>query len=62
MPWLFHGNAQYLQLQKQLEVDGFTTEIMQGYQVAAALAGFGPMMWTPMVEKFGPSPWVFGGF
>ncbi|PLT35136.1 MFS transporter [Bacillus sp. V5-8f] len=38
------------------------TGLSVGYQVAAALAGFGPLMWTPMAEKFGPSPWVFGGF
>lgn len=38
------------------------TGLSFGYQVAAAIVGFGPMIWTPMLEKFGPSPWVFGGF
>jgi MFS family permease len=37
------------------------TGLSFGYQVSAALAGFGPMLWTPMLEKFGPSPYVFGG-
>lgn len=38
------------------------TGLSFGYQVAAAIVGFGPMIWTPMAEKFGPSPLVFGGF
>lgn len=37
------------------------TGLSFGYQVSAALAGFGPMIWTPMLEKFGPSPLAFGG-
>ncbi|WP_223596542.1 MFS transporter [Neobacillus bataviensis] len=37
------------------------TGLSFGYQVSAALAGFGPMIWTPMLEKFGPSPMAFGG-
>lgn len=38
------------------------TGLSVGYQVAAAIVGFGPMVWTTMAESFGPSPWVFGGF
>lgn len=38
------------------------TGLSVGYQVAAAIVGFGPMIWTPMAESFGPSPMVFGGF
>ncbi|KEF39638.1 arabinose efflux permease family protein [Schinkia azotoformans MEV2011] len=38
------------------------TGLSFGYQIAAAIVGFGPMIWTPMAEKFGPSPIVFGGF
>ncbi|MDM5338565.1 MFS transporter [Fictibacillus enclensis] len=38
------------------------TGLSVGYQVAAAIAGFGPIMWGDMAESFGPSPWVFGGF
>jgi len=38
------------------------TGLSVGYQVAAAIVGFGPMMWTTMGEAYGPSPWVFGGF
>jgi MFS family permease len=38
------------------------TGLSFGYQVAAAIVGFGPMIWTTMAESFGPSPWVFGGF
>ncbi|MEH7749560.1 MFS transporter [Neobacillus drentensis] len=37
------------------------TGLSFGYQVSAALAGFGPMIWTPMLDKFGPSPMAFGG-
>ncbi|MDQ0971380.1 MFS family permease [Neobacillus niacini] len=33
-----------------------------GYQVAAAIVGFGPMLWTEMGAKFGASPYIFGGF
>jgi MFS family permease len=33
-----------------------------GYQVAAAIVGFGPMLWTEMGAKFGSSPYLFGGF
>jgi len=38
------------------------TGLSVGYQFAAAIAGFGPTLWTSMAESFGPSPWVFGGF
>lgn len=38
------------------------TGLSVGYQVAAAIVGFGPIIWTSMVESFGPSPWKFGGF
>ncbi|WP_374723317.1 MFS transporter [Calidifontibacillus erzurumensis] len=38
------------------------TGLSFGYQIAAAIVGFGPMIWTPMAEKYGPSPAVFGGF
>jgi len=38
------------------------TGLSVGYQVAAAIVGFGPMIWTAMGEAFGPSPWIFGGF
>ncbi|WP_249598545.1 MFS transporter [Peribacillus frigoritolerans] len=38
------------------------TGLSVGYQVAAAIAGFGPLIWTAMAESYGPSPLVFGGF
>jgi MFS family permease len=38
------------------------TGLSVGYQFAAAIAGFGPTIWTSMAKKFGPSPWIFGGF
>ncbi|USK35089.1 MHS family MFS transporter [Bacillus sp. F19] len=38
------------------------TGLSVGYQIAAAIVGFGPMIWTSMAESYGPSPWVFGGF
>ncbi|KRF61039.1 MFS transporter [Bacillus sp. Soil768D1] len=38
------------------------TGLSFGYQMAAAIVGFGPMLWTTMVDSFGPSHWVFGGF
>ena len=38
------------------------TGLSVGYQVSAAIAGFGPLMWTSLAESFGPSPWVFGSF
>jgi MFS family permease len=37
------------------------TGLSFGYQMAAAICGFGPMLWTTMADNFGPSPWVFGG-
>ncbi|WP_374719413.1 MFS transporter [Parageobacillus toebii] len=38
------------------------TGLSVGYQFAAAIVGFGPTIWTSMAKKFGPSPWIFGGF
>ena len=38
------------------------TGLSVGYQIAAAIVGFGPMVWTSMAETYGPSPLVFGGF
>jgi len=38
------------------------TGLSVGYQIAAAIVGFGPMLWTSMAKLYGPSPWVFGGF
>ncbi|MEH6943891.1 MFS transporter [Bacillus sp. JJ722] len=38
------------------------TGLSVGYQIAAAIVGFGPMIWTSMAESYGPSPLVFGGF
>jgi MFS family permease len=38
------------------------TGLSVGYQVAAAIVGFGPMIWTSMAQSYGPSPLVFGGF
>lgn len=33
-----------------------------GYQVAAAIVGFGPMLWTEMGAKYGAAPYLFAGF
>jgi MFS family permease len=33
-----------------------------GYQVAAAIVGFGPMLWTEMGAVYGAKPYLFGGF
>ncbi|MDI7744035.1 MFS transporter [Lysinibacillus fusiformis] len=38
------------------------TGLSLGYQIAAAIVGFGPMIWTAMGTNFGASPLVFGGF
>ena len=38
------------------------TGLSVGYQIAAAIVGFGPMLWTSMAQAVGPSPWAFGGF
>lgn len=38
------------------------TGLSLGYQIAAAIVGFGPMIWTSMGSNFGASPLVFGGF
>lgn len=38
------------------------TGLSLGYQIAAAIVGFGPMLWTEMGAKYGSSPYLFGGF
>ncbi len=38
------------------------TGLSLGYQIAAAIVGFGPMIWTAMGTSFGASPFAFGGF
>lgn len=38
------------------------TGLSLGYQIAAAIVGFGPMIWTAMGTSYGASPMVFGGF
>lgn len=38
------------------------TGLSFGYQVAAAIVGFGPLLWTAMAAKYGANPWIFGGF
>ncbi|MDN4494327.1 MFS transporter [Ureibacillus aquaedulcis] len=38
------------------------TGLSLGYQIAAAIVGFGPMIWTAMGTNYGASPMVFGGF
>ncbi|NGQ95200.1 MHS family MFS transporter [Brevibacillus sp. SYP-B805] len=38
------------------------TGLSVGYQIAAAIVGFGPLIWTSMAKSYGPSPWIFGGF
>ncbi|MFC7685314.1 MFS transporter [Ureibacillus sp. GCM10028918] len=38
------------------------TGLSLGYQIAAAIVGFGPMIWTAMGASYGASPLVFGGF
>lgn len=38
------------------------TGLSVGYQIAAAIVGFGPMIWASMVKSYGTSPWIFGGF
>ncbi|SIT72686.1 MFS transporter [Edaphobacillus lindanitolerans] len=38
------------------------TGLSLGYQVAAAIVGFGPMLWTTMADHYGAAPYVFGGF
>ncbi|MFJ8260756.1 MFS transporter [Rummeliibacillus sp. NPDC094406] len=37
------------------------TGLSLGYQVAAAICGFGPMLWTELGAKYGASPYLFGG-
>ncbi|RHW38391.1 MFS transporter [Lysinibacillus yapensis] len=37
------------------------TGLSFSYQIAAAVAGFGPMLWTVVADRFGPNPFVFGG-
>lgn len=38
------------------------TGLSLGYQVAAAIVGFGPMLWATMGDRFGAAPYLFGGF
>ncbi|MGX9134620.1 MFS transporter [Rummeliibacillus sp. JY-2-4R] len=38
------------------------TGLSLGYQVAAAIVGFGPMLWTELASKYGAAPYIFGGF
>lgn len=38
------------------------TGLSLGYQIAAAIVGFGPMIWTAMGTNYGASPFAFGGF
>ncbi|MDI3328827.1 MAG: MFS transporter [Alicyclobacillaceae bacterium] len=38
------------------------TGLSVGYQIAAAIVGFAPLIWTSMAKSYGPSPWIFGGF
>lgn len=38
------------------------TGLSFGYQMAAAIVGFGPMLWAVMGDNYGSSPWIFGGF
>lgn len=38
------------------------TGLSLGYQIAAAIVGFGPMIWTAMGTNVGASPFAFGGF
>ncbi|CCQ92357.1 General substrate transporter [[Clostridium] ultunense Esp] len=38
------------------------TGLSVGYQVSAAIVGFGPLIWTKLAETYGPSPFAFGGF
>lgn len=37
------------------------TGLSLGYQVAAAIVGFGPMLWTEVGSKYGASPFIFAG-
>lgn len=36
------------------------TGLSVGYQIAAAIVGFGPMLWASMSAKYGAAPYVFG--
>ena len=38
------------------------TGLSLGYQIAAAIVGFGPMIWTAMGASFGAAPLIFAGF
>lgn len=38
------------------------TGLSLSYQIVAAVAGFGPMMWTALGGKYGASPVAFGTF
>jgi len=37
------------------------TGLSLGYQIAAAIVGFGPMLWTALASSYGPNPYLFGG-
>jgi len=37
------------------------TGLSFGYQIAAAIVGFGPMLWTSLATEYGASPYLFGG-
>ncbi len=37
------------------------TGLSLGYQVAAAIVGFGPMLWAELGSKYGAAPYLFGG-
>lgn len=37
------------------------TGLSLGYQIAAAIVGFGPMLWTALASNYGASPYLFGG-
>lgn len=36
------------------------TGLSFGYQMAAAIVGFGPMLWAVVGDSYGSNPWVFG--
>ncbi|MGF9977212.1 MFS transporter [Viridibacillus arvi] len=38
------------------------TGLSVGYQIAAAIVGFGPMLWASMSAKYGAAPYIFGSF
>jgi len=36
------------------------TGLSFGYQIATAIVGFGPMLWTSLATEYGASPYLFG--